>query len=61
MSFSRDPCITGQEQQAVSDGYRVMVERLSPGAHTLLAKVDFAGQHFETSNTVTIGETGDDE
>lgn len=49
-----DPCITGEPQQAVSDGYWVMVLPLSPGTHTLLAKADFAGQHFETNNIVSI-------
>lgn len=30
-----DPCVTGTEQQGVSDGYWVMLKPLSPGTHTL--------------------------
>jgi hypothetical protein len=30
-----DPCITGTEQQAVTDGYWIMLKPLSTGSHTL--------------------------
>lgn len=32
---ANDSCITGMEQQGVSDGYWLMLPPLSPGAHTL--------------------------
>jgi len=30
-----DPCITGQEQVAVSDGFWIMLTPLKPGKHTI--------------------------
>jgi hypothetical protein len=30
-----DPCITGSKQQAISDGYWLMLSPLSPGQHTV--------------------------
>jgi hypothetical protein len=51
-----DPCITGTPQQAVSDGYWVMIRPLPVGTHTILVKIDIAGQHFETTNVVTIAQ-----
>ena len=49
-----DPCITGEPQAAIVDGYYVMVVGLGPGEHTLHVTVNFGGTLFEVTNVVTI-------
>jgi hypothetical protein len=49
-----DPCVTGEPQPAVSDGYWVMITPLPPGEHSLLVNVVFAGMEFQVDNRVTV-------
>jgi hypothetical protein len=44
-----DPCITGTQQKAVSDGYWLLLTPLSPGQHTL----QFAGTRAGSTEGVT--------
>ena len=56
-----DPCITGQPQDAVSDGYWVMVRPLPPGEHTLVVIDEIGDQRFTTTNIITVGDDDDDD
>jgi hypothetical protein len=54
-----DPCVTGQPQQGVADGYWIMLEPLSPGQHTLRIEVKtvspfFGKFHLDVSYDLTI-------
>ncbi len=49
-----DPCITGTPQEAIADGYYVLIVGLAPGLHTLHVKITFAGTDFEVINEVTV-------
>jgi hypothetical protein len=48
-----DPCITGSQQKAVSDGYWLMLAPLSPGQHTL----QFGGTLMGSTETATYNLT----
>jgi hypothetical protein len=50
-----DPCITGQPQPAVSDGYWLMLSPLRPGQHTIhsVSKAEFPEFDFEFTVEVT--------
>jgi len=49
-----DPCITGEPQAAILDGYYVMVVGLGPGEHTLHVTVNFGGTVLDVINAVNI-------
>jgi hypothetical protein len=52
-----DPCITGSPQEAVTDGYWIMVAPLAPGEHTLhfRGKIVFDdGGAFESNATYAL-------
>jgi hypothetical protein len=54
-----DPCITGQLQDGVSDGYWVMLQPMTPGQHTLTLRgrlefPEFGGFVFESQVTYLI-------
>jgi len=50
-----DPCITGEPQPAVSDGYWLMLSPLRPGQHTIhyVSKAEFPEFGFEFTVEVT--------
>jgi hypothetical protein len=48
-----DPCITGSQQKAVSDGYWLLLAPLSPGQHTL----QFGGSLFGNAQSATYNLT----
>ena len=50
-----DPCLTGSQQKAVSDGYWLLLAPLSLGQHTL----QFGGTLFGNSEIVTYTLTVD--
>jgi hypothetical protein len=52
---SFDPCITGEPQPAVTDGYWIMLRPLTPGKHTIhfVSKAEFPEFGFEFTVEVT--------
>jgi hypothetical protein len=49
-----DPCITGSQQKAVSDGYWLLLNPLSPGHHTLQFGGSFAGFSQSVTYNLTV-------
>jgi hypothetical protein len=49
-----DPCITGSQQKAVSDGYWLLLAPLSPGTHTLTFGATVGSFGTETTYDLTV-------
>lgn len=50
-----DPCVTGESQPAVVDGYFLMFTPFAPGEHVLRISIDFAGSPVPaTTNFITV-------
>jgi hypothetical protein len=52
-----DPCITGSQQKAVSDGYWLLLAPLSPGTHTLSFGAMITIEDFSFSTEATYNLT----
>lgn len=50
-----DPCITGTQQEGVSDGYWTMLAPLTPGPHTVRITAGAPGFSLDVTYNLTIG------
>jgi len=49
-----DPCITGEPQAGVANGYYIMIKKLGPGQHTLTTRGEYPDFEFAWDVTLNI-------
>lgn len=49
-----DPCVTGESQAGVVNGYFIMFKKLQPGQHTIIMRGEYPVYEFEWEMTLNI-------